>query len=42
MVKFKRSEVINVLPVGDHVPVHVTGQVGATNFDGVDVIRVIK
>lgn len=28
--------------VGDKVPVHVTGTVGAIMFDGVDVIRVIK
>ena len=40
MVKFKRSDVINLLPVGDHVPVHVTGKVGTTPFEGVDVIRV--
>jgi hypothetical protein len=40
MVKFKRSEVIAVLPEGRHVPVHVTGMVGTTQFEGVDVIRV--
>jgi hypothetical protein len=40
MVKFKRSEVINVLPNGDNVTVHVTGKVGAVTFEGVDVIRV--
>ncbi len=42
MVKFKRSDVIGVLPLGDSVPVHVTGKVGPTAFDGVDVIRVIN
>jgi len=42
MVKFKRSDVINLLPNRDKVPVHVTGTVGATTFEGVDVIRVIK
>jgi hypothetical protein len=39
MVKFKRSAVIAVLSVGNHVPVHVTGMVGTTQFEGVDVIR---
>jgi hypothetical protein len=42
IVKFKRSDVINLLPNGDHVPVHVTGKVGTATFDGVDIIRVIK
>lgn len=46
MVKFKRSDVINLLPNGDNVAVHVTGiagaTTGATTFEGVDVIRVIK
>ncbi|HWR57855.1 MAG TPA: hypothetical protein VN328_03110, partial [Thermodesulfovibrionales bacterium] len=41
MVKFKRSNVINLLPLGDNVRVHVTGKVGATTFEGVDAIRVI-
>lgn len=40
MVKFRRSDVIVVLPVGQHVPVHVTGMVGTTQFGGVDVIKV--
>ena len=40
MVKFSRSEVINLLPMGEKVPVHVTGKVGSTIFDGVDIIRV--
>jgi hypothetical protein len=42
MVKFKRSDVINLLQNGESVPVHVTGRVGSTTFEGVDVIRVIK
>jgi hypothetical protein len=42
MVKFRRCEVIAVLPAGCHVPVHVTGKVGSTPFEGVDIIRVIK
>lgn len=42
MVKFRRSDVIAVLPEGNHVPVHVTGKVGSIQFEGVDVIRVIK
>jgi transposase-like protein len=41
MVKFKRSDVIDILPVGEKVPVHVTGRVGDVTFDGVDIIRVI-
>lgn len=42
MVKFKRSEVINLLGAGDKVTVEVTGKVGDITFEGVDVIRVIK
>jgi aspartyl/asparaginyl beta-hydroxylase (cupin superfamily) len=42
MVKFRRSAVIALLPEGRHVPVHVTGKVGSTLFEGVDIIRVIK
>jgi hypothetical protein len=42
MVKFSRSEVINVLSLGEKVPVHVSGKVGSTTFDGVDIIRVIN
>jgi subtilase family serine protease len=41
-VKFSRSAVIAVLPAGDHVPVHVTGTVAGTPFEGVDIIRVIQ
>jgi large repetitive protein len=41
MVKFKRQDVVNLLSDGEQVPVHVTGKVGNTSFDGVDVIRVI-
>jgi subtilase family serine protease len=41
MVKFKRSDVINLLPDGNSVPVHVTGKVGSTTFEGIDIIRVI-
>ena len=40
-VKFRRSDVIAVLPAGNHVPVHVTGTVAGTSFEGVDIIRVI-
>ena len=42
MVKFKRGDVISLLPNGELVPVHVTGRVGTTSFDGVDIIRVMK
>ncbi len=41
MVKFKRVDVINILPNGDNILVTVTGTVGAVTFEGVDVIRVI-
>ena len=41
MVKFNRDDVINILPNGDNIPVHVTGIVGSTTFEGVDRIRVI-
>lgn len=41
-VKFRRSDVIAVLPEGKHVPVHVTGRVGGVVFEGADIIRVIK
>jgi hypothetical protein len=40
-VKFRRSEVIAVLPAGNRVPVHVTGTVAGTLLEGVDIIRVI-
>lgn len=42
MVKFKRSDVIAMLPQGDRVPVHVTGKIRTATFEGVDIIRVIK
>ncbi|WP_243689111.1 hypothetical protein, partial [Geotalea toluenoxydans] len=42
MVKFRRSEVIKVLPSGERVPVHVTGKVGSVGFEGVDLIRVMQ
>ncbi|MEN8263006.1 MAG: CARDB domain-containing protein [Nitrospirota bacterium] len=41
MLKFRRGDVINVLPEGDEVPVTVTGTVGTTTFEGVDTIRVL-
>jgi hypothetical protein len=41
MVKFKRSEVAEVLAIGGSVSVHVTGKVRTITFEGVDVIRVI-
>ena len=41
MVKFNRSDVINLLPNGDNVQVMLTGTVGTVTFEGVDVIRVI-
>ena len=42
MVKFKRADVINILPNGDNVQILVTGTVGTTTFEGVDTIRVIE
>jgi hypothetical protein len=41
MVKFKRSDVINLLDCGDNVPVRVTGTAGTMTFEGIDTIRVI-
>ena len=41
MVKFKRSDVINLLDSGDPVPVRVSGTVGTMTFEGIDTIRVI-
>jgi hypothetical protein len=41
MVKFKRADVINLLPNGNNVQVIVTGTVGTTTFEGVDFVRVI-
>jgi prenyltransferase beta subunit len=41
MVKFDRTDVINILPEGDEVPVTVSGTVGSTAFEGIDSIRVI-
>jgi len=41
IVKFRRSDVIAVLPEGDDVPVTVSGTVGTTTFEGMDSVRVI-
>jgi len=41
MVKFKRADVINLLPNGENVQVTATGTVGTTTFEGVEFIRVI-
>lgn len=41
MVKFDRNAVINLLPNGENVTVHVTGTAGTKTFEGVDVIRVM-
>ncbi|MEW6715096.1 MAG: hypothetical protein AB1306_08415, partial [Nitrospirota bacterium] len=40
-VKFRRSEVIAILPAGERVKVIVTGTVGTSTFEGFDIIRVI-
>ena len=40
-VKFNRNSVINILPEGDNIFVHITGAVGTVTFEGVDTIRVI-
>lgn len=42
MIKFPRNEVIAVLPAGQQVPVHVSGKLATTAFEGVCVIRVIE
>ena len=41
MVKFRRADVINLLPEGDNVVIEVTGEVGSVEFEGIDVIQVI-
>jgi hypothetical protein len=41
MVKFKRTDVIDLLPNGDNVIVHVNGTAGDVDFEGVDMIRVV-
>jgi subtilase family serine protease len=40
-VKFRRSDVIAILPSGDNVQVLVTGELETVTFDGIDIIRVI-
>jgi hypothetical protein len=42
IVKFRKKDVIAVLPEGDEVPVTVTGFVGTDTFKGEDIIRVIS
>jgi hypothetical protein len=42
VVKFDRSAVIGVLPLGDEVEVRVTGTLQGLPFVGVDHIRVIE
>jgi len=42
MVKFKRDDVINILPAGNNVPVQITGLMGISPFYGEDYIKVIK
>jgi Tol biopolymer transport system component len=41
MVKFDKELVADVLPVGNNIMITVTGNVGGTNFRGLDTIRVI-
>lgn len=40
MVKFSWAGIINMLPDGEKIPVHVKGTVGTITFEGVDAIRV--
>lgn len=43
MVKFTRTDVAGILPLGDEVEVRITGQLNdETPFEGVDVIQVIE
>jgi YVTN family beta-propeller protein len=42
VVKFDRAAFQAVLPIGEYVPVTVTGEVGATTFSGEDTIRTIR
>jgi hypothetical protein len=41
MVKFRRSDVIDLLPAGENVIVQVTGDLPDVSFEGFDIIRVI-
>jgi len=41
IVKFRKNDVIDVLPEGDEVSVTVSGTVGTTTFEGMDSIRVV-
>jgi hypothetical protein len=41
MVKFNRADLIDLLPEGDNVIVHINGTVGDVDFEGVDMIRVV-
>jgi hypothetical protein len=40
-VKFRRRDVMAILPEGDKVPVTISGTVGTSTFEGIDSIRVI-
>ena len=42
MTPFFVNAAIGMLPVGEKVPVHITGKAGALTFEGVDLIRVIE
>jgi hypothetical protein len=42
MVKFNRSEVENILSVGDEVAIAVIGKINSSVFEGVDHIRVTR
>lgn len=41
-VKFRRNDIIDLLPAGEQVPVHLTGKINSTAFEGMDIIRVIE
>ncbi len=41
-VRFPRRAVLDVLPAGRRVPVHVNGRVKGTPFEGMDFVRVIE
>jgi hypothetical protein len=42
MVKFKRADVINILPNGDNVQILVTGTVATTTFDISSTVMTLK
>jgi hypothetical protein len=41
-VKFDRLAIQTLLPIGERVPIHVTGQIADRRFAGADTVRVVR